>query len=253
MKLWFLTVLVLGLLVFTASSLVQAQSITTFTLDNQFDIPQNNGSIRFAYPGNYSSATLDNNVWIFTNFRLNNSFVARNSSATLQGFKVSATDSNITIYSAQANRGTSFGYVRYNAVGSGEQTFNFGLNVTRSAIWMVTFTKTGTPASYPSENHGWQVSADKTITVNAPSEYNVTVQYYYSNRPNVSDQPFIVQHSVVITTAGVVAVVIVFAVIITLWNRAHATKSIPQATIHRQFPKQTQLTNRKDEVKNRIN
>ena len=73
---------------------VLAQNNITFYPNDSFDIPENNSTITFSSTGSYEIASLDNGVWNFVNFQLNNSF-------NLETFNVSAINSDVTIYSIQ--------------------------------------------------------------------------------------------------------------------------------------------------------
>ena len=104
-------VLIVALTFFPKFSNTLAQTDTTFTSSDKFRIPELKGSIRFNVNGNYTSATLQNNTWVFTDLKLANSPIVRT-------LKISVENSNITVYSyrtfPQFGRSTS---IRFNVEG----------------------------------------------------------------------------------------------------------------------------------------
>ena len=119
-------VLIIALTFFPMFSNTLAQTDTTFTSNDKFSIPELNGSIRFNVNGTYSSATLQNNTWVFTDLKLANSPIVRT-------LKISVENSNITVYYyrtfPQFGRSTS---IRFNVEGQGKQSVNLGLNTTKT-------------------------------------------------------------------------------------------------------------------------
>jgi hypothetical protein len=189
---------------------VQAQTETkrVFTAADTFDTPEFNSSIRFAVNGSCSAATLAGGVWTFTNLRLNNS-------QTYNNFSISVKDSNITIYSLRTSDFNRSTFLRYNSVGEGTQTVNLypGSNrQTHWSEWAVTVPRSGTV--WLSEGQNWKLQPDNSVIVWGLTG-NVSVSRYNFG-PSYLDNslPFHLQHSLAIVTAGVLAAVIAFALVI---------------------------------------
>ncbi len=152
---------------------------------------------------------------------------------TLPIFNASAQNSNVTITSCQEFSGSLTGVrLRYTVVGSGAQTFNLGIKG-KSSEWDVTFN-----GAYISENNGWDIASDGTLTVTGVTgaTTNVSIaRYTFSNdfggSGDVSDQTFIQQHSVAITTGIVVAVAIVLVVVIKVKTKTNETENPVVASI----------------------
>jgi hypothetical protein len=201
------TAFFLSLLFFSFFGNVQAQSVTTFTPTDKFSIPELNGSISFALNGSYSTATLENQTWIFNDLVLNGS-------QNMGTLKISAQNSNITVWDYRPS--TILGrsqVIRYTAQGQGVQTVNLNVNITQpteATEWMVIVE----PAVFLSEGKGWTLQSDNTVTVSGQTG-NVTVFHYKLNVPDDSNLPFYQRHSVALMTITVVAVVVVAAVLIT--------------------------------------
>jgi len=192
---------------------VQAQTPSTFTSTDRFDIPQLNGSIRFGYNGSYASATIENNTWVFTNLTLNN--ISR--PGTL---KVSVQNSTITIYSfSLVFSNQSRISVRYNAQGAGQQFFDFGLNKsvpTHQSEWSVII-----PGSvFLANGQGWKLLPDNTVIVTGQTG-NISVSRFNFGAPNDSNLPFYERHSVALITLAVVAATVAVAAIISVKVRKH--------------------------------
>jgi hypothetical protein len=192
---------------------IQAQNPSTFTSTDRFDIPQLNGSIRFGYNGSYASAKMENNTWVFTNLTLNN--ISRPGT-----IKVSAQNSNITIYSFSLfffNQSRIS--VRYNAQGAGQQFFDFGLDKsvpTHQSEWMVII-----PGSvFLANGQGWELLPDNTVIVTGQTG-NISVSRFSFGVPDDSNLPFYERHSVALITFAVVAATVAFAAIISVKVRKY--------------------------------
>jgi hypothetical protein len=194
-----------------------AQTSTAFSPQNTFNIPALNGSVSFGVNGSYSTATLINNTWAFTNLRLNYSQLLRN-------FNISTQDSNITINSYRTNSASVLArtlQLSYTVRGQGQQTINLGLSqrqtVLSRASWYVTLNNlvNGTNfgrSTFLLEGQRWHFLPDGSIVINgAPGR--VTVNYDSSVNAG-ANLPFWQQHSVAIAT--VVALVIVVAIIVVI-------------------------------------
>ena len=190
---------------------VKAQNATAFSPQDKFSIPELQGSIRFALNGSYSSATLENDTWNFKDLSLNNS-------KALGNLKISVEKSNMTVWSYQSylffGRST---FLRYNVQGIGNQTINLGLNSTQptNAIeWTVTVPSVTVPKTvFLTEGDHWNLLPDNSVVVSGLTG-NVSVSHFSFNTPNTSNLPFYQQHSVVITTVFLVAVIVAVALVI---------------------------------------
>src|SRR5665647_141100 len=204
-------VLTIALLFFPMCSNTLAQTDITFTSNDKFSIPELNGSIRFYVNGTYSSATLQNNTWVFTNLKIANS-------PNIGTLKISVENSNITVYYyrsfPQFGRSTS---IRFNVEGQGKQSVNLGLNTTKPtnpSDWIITIPNGGIVVN----GIGWNLLPDNTIVVNG-LRGNVTISHFNYTMPT-SSGPFYVQHSIAIITGAVAAALIAVAVVIRIKMRA---------------------------------
>jgi hypothetical protein len=204
-------VLTIALIFFPMYSNALEQTDTTFTSNDKFSIPELNGSIRFIVNGTYSSATLQNNTWVFTDLKLANFPIV----GTL---KLSVENSNITVYYyrsfPQFGRSTS---IRFNVEGQGKQSVNLGLNTTKPtnpSDWIITIPNGGIVVN----GIGWNLLPDNTVVVNG-LRGNVTISHFNYTMPT-SSGPFYVQHSIAIITGAVAAALIAVAVVIRIKMRA---------------------------------
>jgi hypothetical protein len=191
-------VFVLALL-YPALFSVQAQTATAFTPADKFFIPQNNGSVDFAVNGSYSSATLTDGMWVFTDLRLNNS-------DSLGTLKVSALNSNMTIIDYGAFNSSLFGRllaITYYAEGAGQQIIDMGLNSTMAdpTMWSVIVND----GVFLAKDKGWTFSPDNSFVVTGQTGVVRIVRFAYSNPQSDGNQTFIEQHSVIIATGIVLA------------------------------------------------
>jgi hypothetical protein len=206
------TVLIIVLMLFPACPNTQAQTGATFTPQDRFSIPELNGSIRFSVNGSCSAATLENGAWSFRDLKLD-------SAQPLGNLKISAQNSNVTVYAFRAqNLSGQSAIVRFIVEGEGKQTVNLGLNVsqpTSAYEWSVT-----RPGNvFLAEGEGWNLLPDNTVVVTGLTG-NVSVVHYNFSFPNDSNLPFYEKHSVVIITAAVLAVTISVALVIRVkWRK----------------------------------
>jgi len=188
---------------------VRAQAQTAFTSADKFSIPQLNGTVSFAQNGSYSSASLDNGTWIFSDLR----FSLTRSAGTL---RVSAENSNITILSYGAfnflGRNPTF---RYNAQGDGRQTVNLGLNSTHTHPSEWTIIVRGNV--FLAQGEGWSLLPDDTVVLTGLTG-NISVTHINfglsGGGGSNGNLPFYEVHSVIIAVAAVLAVVVAAAVVI---------------------------------------
>lgn len=191
---------------------VDAQQLTAFTTSDHFDIPALSGSIRFAYNGSYTKATLENgSAWRFEGLSINGS--------QPQGpIVVSAWDSNLTIFSFYASQSAANfprKSVRYYAEGIGQQVFDIGVTGTTDVSeWWVTL-----PGGvFLAEGKDWQLFGNNTVKVNGQTG-NISVVHYQYGLDQVRDLPFLEGHSVALLTVVAVAVTVTAAVLISLKRR----------------------------------
>jgi hypothetical protein len=230
-----LTCIALALLVtlvfFSACLTAHAQTVTLFTPANPFSIPANNGIVSFSRNGTYEDASLQNGSWFFENLRLNN--------ASEVNFTVSVQNSDMNISTCRLNFAGLSGQVSYRVVGQGTQIINIGRF--RGGYWTVSINQKSIAA-----NHGWSSSSDGTVTVTgAASGSNVTITYNYGNSVNVSNQPFLQQHSVIIATGIAAAVIVVLALTIREVNLRKQQKpqtEVPSTRSNRLINQKTRKT-----------
>jgi len=189
----------------------QAQTRQSFTPSDSFDIQSLNGSIRFALNGTFSSATLENDTWVFNDLRFNISRPQGN-------LKVSAENSNMTIFSYQAiNFIGRSEFLRVAVEGLGRQTVNLGLNVskpTSGSEWSVI-----TPGSvFLAEGEGWKLLPDNTVvTTNLTGNFSIV--HYNLGLNSDENLPFYQKHSIIIITAIVLAFTVTVCVVINFRGR----------------------------------
>ncbi len=206
-----------GVVIFTAVALfyfsispnTQAQNVTIFTSDNNFPIPENNSQIRFSTNGSYTSATLQNGTWLFKDLTLYNSTRSNN-------LKVSAHDSNLTIYSYSTSSSYSqfsrFARITFFIEGLGTQKFNLCLNnsqPTHYSEWAVVLPD----GTFLAEGKNWQLLSDDSIVLSELTGYATLVHYGFSSTDN-SNLSFFEQHSVALVTLALVSLTIIFSTII---------------------------------------
>lgn len=186
---------------------VLAQNEITFYPNDNFDVPENNSTLSFSSGGSYELASLDNGVWNFVNFQLNDGF-------TLETFSVSAVDSNVTILSLNVLDDDVGLILYYNVSGDGEQTFNFGVN-TIGGDWSVVFDDV-----FIAETSGWRLLEDNTLSITGANS-NVTLFYFIfpDFTGDASDKSFFDQHSVSISITVIVLIVLVMAITVRYVNQ----------------------------------
>jgi hypothetical protein len=196
-------------LTFSNVPLTHGQNFTNFTSADKFAIPNANATINFALCGSYQKATLENDTWVFQNLSLNDSQLRGN-------LKFSAENSNVTIFTYQANNPDfRSSILTYSAQGQGKQTINFGLNRSQSSSteWMV-----ATPGAetfiFLAEGEEWTLLPDNTVVVTGLTG-NVTVVHFNFITPvDTSNLPFYQQHSVAIATASLVVITVAVALVV---------------------------------------
>ncbi len=205
------TFLVLTIMFFSFAA-VGSQYATLFSTADRFNIPSLNGSIRFAHNGSYSSATMENNTWIFKDLRFDN---VMNNSA-LGNLQISVQDSNITIFSFYASENISLTRqnVRYFAEGAGTQVVYLGINkTTHYSEWWVTI---NAPSSiFLAEGREWHLLPNNTVIVHGQTG-NVSITHSNFGASEDSNLPFCQHHSIAIITAVLVAATITVASILRL-------------------------------------
>jgi hypothetical protein len=191
----------------------QAQSVTTFSSADRFNIPNLNGSIQFATNGSYTSANFENNTWVFTGLKLNRL-------VTFGTIKISTLNSNITILSyrisnATTGRGQS---ITYYANAPGQQIIDLGLNSTQSnpLQWSVIVSQN----VFLAKDSGWTFGPDNSFIVTGQTGNISITRFNFTNRFDDSNQPFLIRHSIIIITCALLAAVTAVAVILYLRRRA---------------------------------
>jgi hypothetical protein len=186
----------------------EAQTATAFTPADKFPIPQNNGTVSFAVNGSYSSATLTDGMWVFTDLRLNDSDFQRT-------MKVSTLNSNMTIISYGPYGNDVFGHIfiiAYYADGVGQQIIDAGLNSSWSdpTEWSVIVNN----SVFLAKDKGWTFSADNSFVVTGQTGLIGLVRFGFLNPQGDKNQPFMVKHSVIITTGIALAAVSAVGVVV---------------------------------------
>lgn len=190
--------------------LVACQSQLSFTMVDVFEIPSNNGSIRFATNGTYANAFLEDDTWFFNGLQ----FSADVYRVEKLNLSISATDCNVTIYpffmftrSSEGDNITRL-FLSYAVEGQGSQAVNLGFDLQQGQIEAIL------DGEWIGLNHGWTRSNDGTITVTAPVN-NVTISYYghpasYLDEPNLIEDHYVVIASTV-SLVIIVGLAIVFS------------------------------------------
>ncbi|MCJ7713511.1 hypothetical protein MUO66_03520 [Candidatus Bathyarchaeota archaeon] len=192
-----------------------AQNEIVFYSSDKFEITEHNSTINFSSEGSYEMASLNNSVWKFVNFQLNDGF-------RLDTFSVSAIDSNVSILSMQAFDDGLGAFLSYTVVGVGEQTFNFGIDAV-GGTWSVTLDDV-----FVAENSGWRILPDNTLSITGIAS-NVTLLYFvfpdfFGGNVDSSDNSFFEQHSVSILMTVIVIIVIVMAIALRYVNQKTSNK-----------------------------
>lgn len=189
-------------------SAAQAQAETAFTPEDQFAIPNYNGTINFATVGTYTYASLENDTWNFVNLDLNNSQLFLNLSLSAQNSNITLTGYQMFDFTGSNSTSRRSAILLYTVVGQGKQTFNLD-RILQGGQWSVNFN-----GNFVGENGGWTVSPDQKITITGATA-NVTIAYFNfinsfgGGDGNNSNQPFYQRHSVAIATGVAVAIVVV--------------------------------------------
>ncbi len=197
---------------------LQAQTNATFSSTDKFSIPSYNGTISFAVNGSYSTASLQGNVWTFTDFHLNGSL----SIATL---KISTENSNLTILSYRTRNGTvqiPNETLRYSIVGEGKVTINLGISNPGQyggSDWYVS--KAGRNSTiFLSLGHDYSLGKDGTLTVyDVTGNVSVTHDFLNGYLGNNTNLPFYLQHSVIIAMTLILVITVSVVVVIKLKNK----------------------------------
>ena len=202
-------------------AITQAQTQTAFTTADKFSIPQYNGTISFAQNGSYSTASLENGFWTFKNLKLdskNPSFLGLNATQGSDELRISAQNSNVTIWTCiSVNYTLPVNLLSYFAEGMGNQTVNLGLNATQSSSdeWSVIVSD----SVFLPLGQGWRHLPDDSVLVWGRTG-NVTVAHFGFNS-DYRSLSFFLQHYVGIFTALMLAAITIVAVVI----RVRARKS----------------------------
>ncbi len=207
-----------------------AQEATQIAPSDKFEIPNGNGTIRFAVNATAGKVQLQSDSWVFENLKIGNfSQFQQNLNLT-----ASVKNSNILITAyTYARSNTSLGTLRlrYTVEGNGVQTFNFG-PLPKGGIWNVVV-----GAVFLGQKDGWTVSKEGTVTVTwAQSGSNISIIYYVFPDFYVQtiNQSFYQRNSVAVNTAIILIVIVVIAVLVRKF-----TKKLPETS---EFPDSNQET-----------
>jgi len=186
---------------------VQATNELTLISNEKFEIPTQNGTIKFAANGTYEDAHLESDKWIFINLQFLDFPQQEKRNLTVSAQNC---DLEITSYRSVTSN-TTLGSIRlrYAVVGQGTQSFNFG-NIPEGGIWNVVIDNV-----FVGQEDGWTVSA-KTVVIVTSAESNSNVSIIYYTYPNsfvtLQNQSFLERNSIAIATTITLAITIVLAI-----------------------------------------
>jgi hypothetical protein len=174
---------------------------------NRFPIPTLGGNINFAVNNTYSSAALENNIWLFADLCIDES-------TSFERFEILSQNSDLTIFSCTTVRTAEFQSIRldYTVDKEGKQVLNFGSLPEEGGRveWRVICEN-----ALLTEGSDWNVSDnDKTITVNGAKGAVNVIRYYFSESLDRPDLTFIEQHYVTIIVVATTAAILAMAVFI---------------------------------------
>jgi hypothetical protein len=203
--------------------LSQAQAATAFTAQDQFLIPQQNSTIRFAVNGSYTAASLQKDTWIFRNLTVNTPQTAFLGLTTLQSSRTltfSAENSNVTILAFQTfNYSSPVSILSYTVDGAGSQTVNLGLEASQpmdSSEWSVIVPDD----VFLAEGEGWQLLPDNSLFITAQAS-NITIIHFDFASFDMGNVGFLLQHYVLLLSGVVLAVTLAVAVVIKVKRDRH--------------------------------
>jgi hypothetical protein len=198
---------------------IEAQNVKRFSPQDVFEIPAVNGSISFSVNGTYTSAILENDTWVFNNLNLRGSRFSGN-------LKFSAKNCNVTIHTFHSGSILAgpvlSNILRYTVEGTGEQVMNLGLNSsipTHVSEWSVI----NQDSTFFAEGKHWQLLPDDTIIVHDILGNLTVMRYNYGY--HVNDDPFYLQHSVIILTGIVLTITVTITIVIKLKTK-HPQRSL---------------------------
>lgn len=195
-----LTIEFFNSLIFTVS----AESEISFTTNDKFCIPSKNSEFRFAFNGTYEMVNLENDFWIFNNLDFSNSRASEKFD-----LKISASDSNLTIYPfriAYYQYGETllkWVILRYTVSGEGSQTINLGFDPNNGQLDVII------DGEFIGRNQGWTRSIDGTLTIRNAVE-SVTV-WYIGYPETVGNVTFFDQHYVLIGSVFFVSFIVLLS------------------------------------------
>lgn len=182
-----------------------AQTKNGFTNTDQFEIPENNGVIRFNINGTYDLVSLENSIWIFENLHFDNSQREDNLNLT-----VSAKDCELIINSYflynRTYDGETFRRARltYSTIGDGSQLFNLGLDPKMGNL------DVRLNGEWVGRNHGWTLSSDGTLNISGANS-SVIISYYGFPDSFRDNSDFFRKHSIVVVSSLFVGITVFFA------------------------------------------
>lgn len=209
-------VLIVSILVlpFIASNAL-AQVPTAFSSATKFTIEKSNGVVNFATSGNYSTAILEDNTWVFNGLLLKGS-------EPLQNLQISTADANVTIESYELS---SFNIPseRLNILvqGKGQQVINMGVSAQAGAGDAVNWVVYSNDSFISS---GWKVSNNGAITLSSLTGNLSIIFFSFTSQLGNTNEPFYEQHSVAIAVAVAFAVTVAVATTVKIQANKHLKK-----------------------------
>ena len=210
-------------------------NVIPFSPDDQFAIPNYDGSVSFAAGGSYESATLyDNGTWHFAGLALNSYTMNLSARGAPPGgivtgrdvlpylhddgsFSVSAKDCNVTItgYEPLTQYNPYSGWLNYTVKGKGEQIFD--LNFPGTAFyWNITI-----DGEMKIQNESWTQSNNNLIKVTGATN-NVCI--HYDHLPTSRDGPQTFPWLLQVTTATIVITLCIVVFIFVIRKSQHHNK-----------------------------
>ncbi|MDR2699676.1 MAG: beta-propeller fold lactonase family protein [Nitrososphaerota archaeon] len=191
-------------------------TVTSPPIVSRFLIPALDSSVNFAVDSTYASATLKDNMWIFTDLYI------VESSLLFERFEVLTQNTDLTIISCTTVRTLEFQSIKldYTVNGKGSQVLNFGPppEKNRHIKWNVIYNNVSLE-----EGKDWIVSDNnQTITINSTNINGAKVsvnRYYFSDSFDKPELAFIEQHLVTIVIGATLITVLTMAVFIKIKNK----------------------------------
>jgi hypothetical protein len=224
------------LTILLTTPLIQAQdaedTVVAFSPADQFEFPNNNGSVSFSMGGSYESATFyDNGTWHFAGLALNSYTLNLSARGAPPGgivtgrdvlpylndggsFSVSAKDCNVTItgYEPLTHYYPYSGWLNYTVTGIGEQIFDLHFP-SKAFYWNITI-----DGEMKIQNESWTQSNNNLIKVTgARNEVCIHYDSIQISRDGPQTFPWLLQ----VTTATIVITLCIVVFIFLIRNSQH--------------------------------